>query len=50
MKLINTPTSDFKIMATLGNAFWQTCIDEGITPKEFYKRGMVPRPNSWRVS
>ncbi|MCF8114671.1 MAG: NAD(P)H-dependent oxidoreductase [Desulfotignum sp.] len=46
MELINTPTSDFKTMATLGNAFWQTCIDEGVTPKEFYKRNMVPRPNS----
>ncbi len=46
MKIINTPTSDFKTMSTLGNAFWQTCIDEGVTPKEFYKRGLVPRPNS----
>lgn len=46
MKAINTPTTDFKTMASLGNAFWQTCIDEGVTPKEFRKRGMLPRPNS----
>jgi len=46
MQIINTPTSDVKTMAVLGNAFWQTCIDEGVTPKEFHKRGIVPRPNT----
>ncbi len=46
MKTISTPTSDFKTMAPLGNIFWQTCIDEGVTPKEFNKLGLVPRPNS----
>jgi len=46
MKAINTPTIDFKTMAAIGNIFWQTCIDEGVTPKKFYKLGMVPRPNS----
>lgn len=46
MKAINRPTIDFKTMAALGNIFWQTCIDEGVTPKEFHKQGLVPRPNS----
>jgi multimeric flavodoxin WrbA len=46
MDAINTPTSDFNSMAAVGNAFWQTCIDEGVTPKEFYKQKMIPRPDS----
>jgi len=46
MKAINTATIDFKTMAAIGNIFWQTCIDEGVTPKEFHKRKMVPRPDS----
>jgi len=46
MKAINTPTIDFKTMSVIGNTFWQTCIDEGVTPKEFEKRKMMPRPGS----
>ena len=46
MKAINTLTTDFKTLADLGNIFWQTCIDEKVTPKEFDKRGLMPRPNS----
>jgi len=46
MKAINTPTTDFKTLADLGNIFWQTCIDEKVTPNEFDKRGLMPRPNS----
>lgn len=30
----------------IGNLFWQTCIDEGITPKEFSEKGLIPRPDS----
>jgi multimeric flavodoxin WrbA/putative sterol carrier protein len=30
----------------LGNLIWQTCIDEGITPREFGDQGLVPRPDS----
>ncbi len=30
----------------LGNLFWKTCIAEGVTPKEFEKKGMIPRPDS----
>jgi putative sterol carrier protein len=25
---------------------WKTCIAEGVTPKEFGQRGLVPRPDS----
>jgi len=30
----------------LANLFWKTCIEEGVTPKEFEKKGMIPRPDS----
>ena len=30
----------------LGNMMWKTCIAEGITPKEFGQRGLIPRPDS----
>lgn len=32
--------------ASMANIFWQTCIREGVTPEEFKKRNMVPRPDS----
>lgn len=46
MAKINTPTLDFNTMAPVGNIFWKTCIEEGVTPKEFEKRGLIPRPDS----
>jgi multimeric flavodoxin WrbA/putative sterol carrier protein len=46
MNAINTPTMNFETMAPLGNIFWQTCIDERVTPREFYKCGLIPRPDS----
>jgi multimeric flavodoxin WrbA/putative sterol carrier protein len=30
----------------LSNLMWQTCISEGITPKQFGEKGLVPRPDS----
>jgi FMN-dependent NADH-azoreductase/putative sterol carrier protein len=30
----------------LGNMFWKTCIAEGVTPKEFTDKEMIPRPDS----
>jgi putative sterol carrier protein len=30
----------------LANLFWKTCIAEGVTPKEFEKKGLIPRPDS----
>lgn len=43
---IMAPLTDFETQATLGNIFWKTCIDEGVTPREFEERKMVPRPDS----
>jgi multimeric flavodoxin WrbA len=30
----------------IGNLFWKTCIAEGVTPKEFSKKGLILRPDS----
>jgi multimeric flavodoxin WrbA len=30
----------------IGNLMWQTCIAEGITPREFEEKGLMPRPDS----
>jgi len=37
---------DFEFSAGMANLFWKTCIREGVTPKEFHERNMVPRPDS----
>jgi multimeric flavodoxin WrbA/putative sterol carrier protein len=29
-----------------GNLFWKTCIAEGVTPKEFRQKGLIPRADS----
>ena len=34
------------VFLEFGNLIWQTCIAEGITPREFGKRGVMPRPDS----
>ena len=46
MARIKHPFTDFETMAPIVNIFWQTCIDEGVTPKEFESKEMVPRPDS----
>ena len=46
MQRINQPISDFETMAPMANLYWQTCIEEKVTPLEFRKKGLVPRPNS----
>jgi len=33
----------------LGNLMWKTCIAEGVTPKEFGAKGLVPRADSARA-
>ena len=33
-------------IAKMTNLFWKTCIREGVTPKEFRERNMIPRPDS----
>jgi multimeric flavodoxin WrbA len=40
--LVDDPKPYFK----MANLFWKTCIAEGVSPKEFYERGMTPRPDS----
>jgi len=37
---------DSETFFTMGNLMWKTCIDEGITPMEFDKKGLMPRPDS----
>jgi multimeric flavodoxin WrbA len=43
---IQQPIIDFYTLAQVGNSFWRTCIAEGVTPKEFGEKNMVPRPDS----
>ncbi|MBW2409724.1 MAG: NAD(P)H-dependent oxidoreductase [Deltaproteobacteria bacterium] len=37
---------DKSMLHRMGNLVWKTCIDEGVTPKEFSEKGMIPRPDS----
>lgn len=37
---------DYANFMEIGNLIWKTCIAEGVTPKEFTQKGMVPRPDS----
>jgi putative sterol carrier protein len=46
MERIIQPVMDTETMVSLANIFWQTCIDEGVTPKTFEEKEMVPRPDS----
>jgi putative sterol carrier protein len=46
MARIRQPLVDFQSFAKMGNLFWKTCITEGVTPKEFQEKNMVPRPDS----
>jgi hypothetical protein len=43
---ITQPLVEAKSFADLANLYWKTCIAEGVTPKEFTKNNMVPRPDS----
>ena len=46
MERIRQPVVDAEVFSELGNIFWKTCIAEGVTPKEFREKKMVPRPDS----
>ncbi len=37
---------DKEIFYRMGNLMWKTCIAEGITPREFTEKGLIPRPDS----
>jgi len=43
---IQQPIIDFQTFAQMGNLFWKTCISEGVSPKEFREKNMIPRPDS----
>lgn len=46
LQCIQQPAVDVQTLSSAGNAFWKTCIAEKVTPKEFYDRKMIPRPDS----
>lgn len=35
-----------EMMHKMGNIFWKTCIAEGVSPREFDAKGLIPRPDS----
>jgi len=46
LEKIQQPIIDFPTFAATGNAYWKTCIAEGVTPKTFREKHMRPRPDS----
>ena len=46
MARITQPLVEAQSFAQMANVFWRTCIAEGVTPKEFAEKKMVPRPDS----
>jgi multimeric flavodoxin WrbA len=46
MARIRQPLTDAQTFADLGNIFWNTGIAEGVAPKEFKEKELVPRPDS----
>jgi hypothetical protein len=46
MARIRQPIGDRRTIAAVANLMWKTCIAEGVTPREFGQRGLVPRPDS----
>lgn len=45
-KLTQDIVEDKEITFKMVNLMWKTCIAEGLTPKEFMERGLIPRPDS----
>lgn len=46
MGRITQPLMDTEMLAVMGNLTCKTCLAEGVTLKEFFARGMTPRPDS----
>lgn len=47
MEQITRPIGgDFDSVCAMANLFWKSCIREGLTPREFHERNLVPRPDS----
>ncbi len=43
---IRQPLGEVKDMQAMANLFWRTCIAEKVSPLQFAKRGLIPRPES----
>ncbi|MCU0579720.1 MAG: SCP2 sterol-binding domain-containing protein, partial [Desulfobacterota bacterium] len=37
---------DKEMFTRMGNVYWKTCIAEGVTPREFEEKGLIPRADS----
>ena len=46
LERITQPLGNAKTFGKMGNIYWKTCIAEGVTPKEFDDKKMIPRPQS----
>lgn len=46
MARIKQPIVDSNLFAQMGNLYWNSCIAEGVTPKTFKEKNLVPRPDS----
>lgn len=46
LERIGQPITDPDTAVQLANMFWQTCIDEGLTPEAFNQQARMPRPHS----
>ena len=45
-RLMQPMLEDPGIFVETGNLMWKTCIADGVTPKQLWKNGFVPRPDS----
>jgi multimeric flavodoxin WrbA len=43
---ITRPVIEPEAFISLGNMVWRSCIEAGLTPEEFEKRGLAPRPKT----
>jgi len=46
MARITQPLQEKSDMIQMSNMYWQTCIDQKMTPKQFEKKGLIPRPKT----
>jgi multimeric flavodoxin WrbA/putative sterol carrier protein len=47
MERITQPiVKNMALSLNMTNLMWKTCIAEGVTPKEFEEKGLIPRPDS----
>ena len=46
MARVTQPLVDTHTFTTMGNLFWKSCIDLGVTPRSFREQKCVPRPDS----